>query len=348
MLTGFHKLVTERLLACDRRRLHLGGMNGLRASYISSRAGMQDAGEKERRERLSHRLGLNVPYEWWPRAAALKAVEAAGFHWIQVASPPVEVLADRRNAIRHARALRRSLEVTALKTVVHGPTDLRLGSSLHNRAAEGLLEHAHELGASHVVLHALDVRKTSADSEHEERALKLLARWAAGFDLVVCVENLCSTYPGPAKVSHDPHAVQSLVRRCDSPAVRMVLDIGHANVVADRDGVDIAELIEPVLEDVALFHVHDNLGTRRRGTEALLFDPIRLDLHLPPGLGSVPWRALAPALGRHPAPLMLEIHPNWRPSALTLQRQSEAALVGAPLPANPPSELPPELLPSAL
>jgi sugar phosphate isomerase/epimerase len=316
-------------------------------SYISSRAGAQDAGEKGRRQCLSSRLGLNVPYEWWPRAAALKAVEAAGFHWVQVASPPVEVLADRRNAVLHARALRRSLEVTTLNTIVHGPTDLRLGSSLHNRAAEGLLEHAHELGASHVVLHALDVRETGAASEHEERALKLLGRWADGFDLVVCVENLCSTYPGPVKVSHDPHAVQALVRRCDSPAVRMVLDIGHANVVADREGLDVVELIEPVLEDVALFHVHDNLGARRRGAEGFLFDPLRLDLHLPPGIGSVPWRALAPALARHRAPLMLEIHPDWRSSALLLRQQSEAALVGAPLPANPsPDFPPPEFLPS--
>src|SRR5919108_6175272 len=109
--------------------------------------------------RLAGRLGLNVPYEWWPRPAALKAIEAAGFEWVQVASPPVEMLSDPRHAVRHGRALRKSLEVTSLRPIVHGPTDMRLGISLHNRAAEGLLEHAHRIGASHVVIHVLDRHK---------------------------------------------------------------------------------------------------------------------------------------------------------------------------------------------
>ena len=113
-------------------------MNGTNA-FLSSRAGRQ-ADTDAAKDGLDDRLGLNVPYEWWPRAAALKAIEATGFEWVQVASPPIEMLADPRHAVRHGRALRKSLEVTALRPVVHGPTDLRLGSSLHNRAAEGLLE----------------------------------------------------------------------------------------------------------------------------------------------------------------------------------------------------------------
>ncbi len=44
--------------------------------------------------------------------------------------------------------------------------------------------------------------------------------------------------------------------------------------------------------DVVLFHVHDNLGCRR-GIDAPGVDPIRLDLHLPPGRGSLPWARIA-------------------------------------------------------
>ena len=80
---------------------------------------------------LDARLGLNIPYEWWPSAPALKALEAAGFTWVQVAAPPVAMLADPRHAVRHSRALRRALEVTSLRIVVHGPTNLQLGSALH-------------------------------------------------------------------------------------------------------------------------------------------------------------------------------------------------------------------------
>jgi sugar phosphate isomerase/epimerase len=305
-----------------------------------ARAGKSDSGALEGREafeetrkRLGCRLGLNVPYEWWPRAASLKAIEAAGFRWVQVASPPVEMLADPRHVVRHGQALRRSLNVSSLRPIVHGPVNLRLGSSLHNRAFEGLLEWAHQIEASHVVYHALDFPRLGTESEREERALKSLARWAETLDLVICLENLCPTYPGPARVAHDPEAVRKLVLRCDSPAARMLLDVGHANVVADREGSDLAALVEPVLDVVVLFHVHDNLGARRRprgwSTEngGGSFDPLRLDLHLPPGEGALPWDQVARKLVDHAAPLMLEIHPSHRPRALALYEMAEATLL---------------------
>jgi hypothetical protein len=47
-------------------------------------------------------------------------------------------------------------------------------------------------------------------------------------------------------------------------------------------------------------------------------DPLQLDLHLPPGAGTVPWEALGPMLLDHEAPLVMEIHPAHRPSPTTL------------------------------
>ena len=123
------------------------------------------------RRRLDHRIGLNVPYEWWPGAATLKAIEAAGFRWVQVAAPPVEMLADPRHGVRHATALRRSLEVTELCAVVHGPTSLKLGNALHDRAFEGLLEYAQQIDADYVVYHALDFpRRGSRQRRRREGA----------------------------------------------------------------------------------------------------------------------------------------------------------------------------------
>ena len=313
-------------------------MQGIDATSVSRRAGEHYA-EEEAPKRLGDRLGLNVPYEWWPRAAALKAIEAAGFNWVQVASPPIEMLAEPRHAVRHGRALRKSLEVTTLRPIVHGPTDLRLGSSLHNRAAEGLLEHAQQVGASHVVLHVLDCQRAGPETDAEATALRRLARWAETIGLTICVENLCNTYRGSPKLSHDPSNVKKLVTSCGSPAVEMLLDIGHANVVADREGVDVLALVEPVLEDVALFHVHDNLGWRRQGGEGFLFDPLRIDLHLPPAWGRCRGsRSLQSSSGTGRRS-MLEIHPAHRPSAVRLRELTESVLVGAPLPGGAPQEL---------
>jgi len=282
---------------------------------------------------LPERLGLNVPYEWWPSAAALKAIEAAGFGWVQVAAPPIEMLADPRHGVRHARALRRSLEITDLRVVVHGPTNLKAGSALHNRAFEGLLEYSRTIGAELVVYHALDFDRRGSASAAEERALRRLAITAEVLRLRVCLENLAPVYPGRSSVCHDPLSVRDLVRRLGSPAFGMLLDIGHAHVVAGFMGVETQTLVEPVLDAVHLFHVHDNLGARLwcEGNPSL--DPLQLDLHLPPGGGNVPWDDLAPHLGRHEAPVMMEIHPAHRPVPSALWEAALTALA----PSAPPA-----------
>jgi sugar phosphate isomerase/epimerase len=267
---------------------------------------------------LEGRLGLNIPYEWWPAAATLKGLEAAGFGWVQVAAPPVGMLADPRHGVRHATALRQALGVTSLNVVVHGPTNLQLGNALHYRAFESLLEYAHNVGARHLVYHALDFARRGVESTEEEHALRRLARSAESLGLTVCLENLCPVYPGRSTVCHDPLSVRDLVRRLDTPAYGMLLDVGHANVVAGYMGVETATLIEPVLETVKLFHVHDNLGARLGGEGGPMIDPLQLDLHLPPGGGTVPWDQIRVALMSHDAPLMMEIHPAHRsaPSGL--------------------------------
>src|SRR5438093_3000493 len=190
------------------------------------------------RMRLERRIGLNIPYEWWPGAATLKAIEAAGFRWVQVAAPPVEMLADPRHGVRHAAALRRSLEVTEISTVVHGPTNLKLGSLTHDRAFEALLEYAQNIGSRHVVYHALDFPRRGADSAREEEALRRFATAAEVAKITICAENLCPVYPGRSSVCHDPLSVRDLVQRIGSPAVQMLFDVGHANVVAGFMGVE--------------------------------------------------------------------------------------------------------------
>jgi sugar phosphate isomerase/epimerase len=282
---------------------------------------------------LDPRLGLNVPYEWWPSAAALKAIEAAGFAWVQVAAPPVEMLANPRHAVRHATALRRSLDVSDLRVVVHGPTNLKLGSTLHYRAFEGLLEYSHTIGAEMVVYHALDFDRRGSESAEEERALRRLALTAEVLRLRVFLENLCPVYPGRSSVCHDPLSVRDLVKRLNSPAYGMLLDVGHAHVVAGFMGVETLTLIEPVLDVVGLFHLHDNLGARlwREGRPSI--DPLQLDLHLPPGGGTLPWEDVSSSLLTHEVPLMMEIHPAHRPVPSALWEAAVTAL--APSRAHP-------------
>ena len=112
--------------------------------------------------------------------------------------------------------------------------------------------------------------------------------------------------------------LRTIALRVNSPAIGVCLDVGHAHLVAALRRTELAELIEPVLDRTAVFHLHDNLGARRHGEPRPELDPVRLDLHLPLGRGSADWTRIAPLLDRAPrAPLLLEVHPP-RPAASQL------------------------------
>jgi sugar phosphate isomerase/epimerase len=136
-------------------------------------------------------------------------------------------------------------------------------------------------------------------------------------EVAIAVENLAPAYPGCRRLV-DPAAVAELVSAIDSAYVGVCLDIGHAHITAGLAGRDLAAVIEPVLERVILFHVHDNFGGRVDAPRAGGIEPLRLDLHLAPGAGSVPWASLSPLLARHGAPIQLEVSPGQRPAPATL------------------------------
>lgn len=278
-------------------------------------------------------LGLNVPNEWWPSPAMLKSFEAAGFSRAQVHAPPAPLLADPRQCRRHAAALATVFATTRLKPVVHAPGGLRLGLREADRAASGLLSYAAELGASHVVYHACAL-PDAPDSEDalllEARSLTILASEAERLGVTIAIENLAPVFPGPEPLSANPMALRGVAHRVGSERVGLCLDLGHAHIVAELRHTSLEALIQPVLDVVTLFHVHDNLGARWEpsASDAAL-DPLRLDLHLPPGRGTLPWRRLLPWLAGHAAPAVLEIHPPHR------QRAAEShgafrELVGVP------------------
>jgi sugar phosphate isomerase/epimerase len=210
---------------------------------------------------------------------------------------------------------------------VHAPDSLRVGSPEHDLAFEGLADLAARIPAALVVYHGRNFPVVPGEHHEdmrercvaEERSLRRLLPAMEAAGVVLAIENLAPVHPGPPRVCHDPAAVADLVDRLGSPAAGMCFDLGHANIVAALRETSVPELLVPVRDRVVLFHVHDNLDARRRPSDTPVdVDPIRLDLHLPPGWGTVPFEQLAPELGEHPAPLQLEVHPSFgaTPAAL--------------------------------
>lgn len=281
------------------------------------------------------RLGLSIPYEWWPAQPMLKEIEASGFAWVQLPSPPASVLSDPRSCIRHSRGIAEALGGSGLRRVLHAPGELVAGEPAADRALEGALSYAAECGAEIVVVHARNLPDGRAAEDRllaETRSLASLAPTAERLGLTVALENLAPVFPGPETVSGNPLAIRSLARRIASPAIRLCLDVGHANVIAGLRRTSLPRMIEPVLDCVALFHLHDNLGARWHPAERRPeLDPLRLDLHLAPGRGTIDWGEIAPSLLAHDAPLLLEIHPP-RGTPAELAKAARTALLTPPRP----------------
>jgi sugar phosphate isomerase/epimerase len=286
---------------------------------------------------IGSRLGLSIPNEWWPAQPLLKEIEASGCGWVQLPSPPAAVVADSRNCIRHARAILAALDSTRLRSVLHAPADLLLGEPVADQALEGALSYAAECGAELVVYHAralFDGRRAEDRMLLEARSLAKLALVAERLGVGIALENLAPVFPGPETVSANPLALRALAKRINSPAVGLCMDVGHANIIAGLRRTSLARMVEPVLDMVTLFHLHDNLGARWHDpSPSPELDPLRLDLHLPLGRGNINWQDLAPSVLNHKAPLLLEIHPP-RATPESLFKSATAALSPSPTPAH--------------
>lgn len=286
---------------------------------------------------LGGRLGLDIPRETWPTAPELKRLEACGYGWIQMHAPPVAMLADPLSVQRHGDCLRAVLAPTSLHVAFHAPDALRLGEPAHDAAFAGLLDLCVAVGGSYVVYHAacLPVAEGAAADRvedrllAEERALRRFAAQAEEVGVMIALENLAPVYPSPPTpqlLSHAPLFVRELVRRINSPAVGLAFDLGHAHVTSQLAGAALVDVLAAVHGDVVVFHVHDNLGVRRGpGTPPGIL-PLRLDLHMAPGRGTLPWRAIAALMRTHPAPLLMEVAPAQRPDPLRLATVSAELL----------------------
>jgi sugar phosphate isomerase/epimerase len=271
---------------------------------------------------MDDRFGLNLHRDAWPTARLLAAHEEAGLRWLQVHTPPRAMLADRARCRRHARALRTALESSSLRLVLHAPDDLSAGTSEDDRAFDGLLDYAAEAGAELVAYHGLNFVDAGGPARPrarerarlEEGSLLSHLQRAHTLGIKIAFENLAPVHPGSPRLCHDPLAVRDLVRRLGSPAAGMLLDLGHLHITAEASHSDLVLVAAAVAPDVVLFHVHDNLGVRRRDIDAPGIDPLKLDLHLPPGRGSLPWGRVAGILREHRAPLLLEVEPSQRPA----------------------------------
>ncbi|MDA1348252.1 MAG: sugar phosphate isomerase/epimerase [Chloroflexi bacterium] len=157
------------------------------------------------------------------------------------------------------------------------------------------LDLAHDIGARAIVVHPgpIDrpgVKPAAASEDVRRQAIENLAdflskgaRMAEERGAVLCVENLAHV-PGYVIQSYDE--LVQVVEMVDSPAVRITLDVGHADL---SDGLRLAiDAFSPYLRHV---HMHDSDGSRD---------------HFEVGKGSLDLSGYLDFLGPYPFTLAIE------------------------------------------
>ena len=104
------------------------------------------------------------------------------------------------------------------------------------------------------------------------QSIQEIAALAGPLDIQVLVENMDRTFNTVEQIQ------QAL---CQMPQLGFHLDVGHANLNADRNRTE--EFLQAFRDRLAHVHLSDNFGGKE-------------DLHLPLGAGTIDWRKVVPML----------------------------------------------------
>ena len=172
---------------------------------------------------LQPRLGLSVPYEWWPSAPSLKEIEAAGFAWVQVPAPP-SVGAARPASVGAARRRPRRGARDDGAGARPARAGLAAGGDARGRPrARGpaLLRGRDRRGATSSTTPPTSPTAPPARTRCWPRlARSLAAALAERLGVVIAIENLAPVFPGPDVLSFTPGVLRTMANRIGSPAAR--------------------------------------------------------------------------------------------------------------------------------
>lgn len=157
----------------------------------------------------------------------------------------------------------------------------------------GEAELALELDGPKIVVHPgapTEDGKPISDAQSSQRLAPLeksmceLARMGEELGVTFLMENI----PASFYAGSDPAQLGQMIRKIDSPNLKMCFDTGHAHMTCD-----VIEHFKQCLDVVDYMHISDNNK--------------RFDSHLLPGHGSIDWDTLGPLMSSFDGAAMLEL-----------------------------------------
>lgn len=251
--------------------------------------------------------------------------EAVSLHaeFVELPLYALDIIAQGRVLPARLKLVKEHTSTRPLRYTVHGPAGLNffrdtLPLSVQRNVFRAGLEIAAELNAIHFVIHS---GIQQGPEPHDLEALyarqrDILAEFgdiAQNLGVTIVVENV---FPGAAVCQTAlPSRLAQEITAIDHPAVRACLDFSHAMLNSNRHGasfVDEAAALAPLAKQC---HIHNSFGqltffSTYHRAERLAFG--EGDLHMPPGLGNIPWDVLFDRL-TFPASavFILELAPHY-------------------------------------
>ncbi len=239
-----------------------------------------------------------------------------GFDYVEI---PVDGVINGKLNLENVKRVKKALRRYNLKATVHAPDPLNLRKNnldLQKEVFQSSIEFTSELEAKVLVYHNgnFEGRKQEGElqnlvSEKEIRALKILSEFADKRGVQICLENGASSIKELVMV----------VRKVNRENVGITYDFGHAFLYYSCYGGEREFLrsIKEALPYLKHIHMHDNFGRANITSQDTPYTN-RLpfgegDLHMPPGMGKIPYEKIFPLLREYRGIAMAEIDPRYEP-----------------------------------
>jgi sugar phosphate isomerase/epimerase len=255
-------------------------------------------------------VGINQPWSCpngpFGLAGDLKSLKGSGADFVELMPNELGVILGGDLDPVRLRMVQELLLGAGLAYTVHAPLEVNLmdlsSYEIQRSVLEASVRFAGSIDARVVVCHA-GQRIGPRDAQHsltkqlaaERLALRQAGDLAEELGVTIAVENYYPDLPVIRGAVYDysvwPSELAEQISAVDHPAVGICLDVGHAALasrVFDFDYIEECAIIAPLVCHV---HLHDNLmKTNLTGAPPVSEHPVYGlgDLHLPPGMGTIP------------------------------------------------------------
>jgi sugar phosphate isomerase/epimerase len=309
---------------------------------------------REVKDRMAFRsVGINQP---WKRpdslfglAEDLEASKRAGADFVELMPHDLGVILGGNLDSSRLLPVQELLLEAGLAYTVHAPLEVNLmdlaARQVQRNVLDASLRFAGSIGAQIVVCHA-GQRIASRDARYsfkgqlavERRALREAGETAGELGITIAVENYYPELPLVRGAVYDysvwPSELAEQIASVDHPAVGLCLDVGHAALAANVFGFDYFEECNAAAPLVRHVHLHDNLMKTNLLGEPPVSEHLVYglgDLHLPPGMGTVPLEGLFRQVTFPEIPsCCVELSPDFYPLASQALRSARGLVEPTP------------------